>query len=193
MLYKWKLLKNIIGLLLFLFLSCYSRPVNVSNLIDYSDTIDSNMIFDIGISIFNKNLALLKQNIQNEIIQSNGEITQEEIANINSYRIVVNIPRNNTVIFMNNIKRFGIITDESKRNIDFGMRNIHNKNRLVEIRFMLEKYTELLRSANTIADKIMLEKEIINAKMEIESMESYIKDMESKIKYNIISIMIYNK
>jgi hypothetical protein len=188
------LVKMFLCIIILGFFSCYSSPENINNSIDYSDTISSKtMIYDIGIDIFNKNLPMLKQNIFNEIIQNNGKITQEEIENINSHRIVINIPRNNTVNFIIKIKTFGIVVNENKRGNDTKEYFNNMEIQLENIKYMLEKYNHLLQDSTTISDKLMLEKEINNAEREIEMLEKNKKEIESRIEYNTITIIMYNK
>jgi hypothetical protein len=184
---------NIFGIIIFCFLSCYSNQTNINNLIDYSVTESSDMTYDIGITIYNKNLSSLNQNIKNEIIKMNGKIRFEKIENINRYRILVDIPQKNTAEFIGNIKKFGIVVNESMgSNNDIARLNFF-KERIIQLNGMLEINNGLLKNANTITDKLLLEKEIMKTKEEISGMESSIKQSESRIGYNNITIEMNSK
>jgi DNA repair ATPase RecN len=150
-------------------------------------------IYDIEINIFNKNLTILKQNVFDEIIQNDGKIIQEGIQNINTYRIVINMPKNNTANFIAKIRTFGIVVNENMRGNDVGQHFNDMEMRLRNIKNMLEKYNELLQKATDISDKLILEKEINNAEMEIEMMERNNDEMKSRLENNTIIILMYNK
>jgi hypothetical protein len=81
-------------IIIFSLFSCYSSPENIDDLMDYSDNTKT---YNIGISIFNKNIKMLKKNIFDEIIKNDGKIIQEEIQNINYHRILINIPKNKNI------------------------------------------------------------------------------------------------
>ena len=161
---------------------------------DYSNILLSKMtIYDIEITIFNKNIAMLKQNIFNEIIQNDGKLIHEEIQNTNSYRIVINMPKNNTADFIAKIRTFGVVVNENIRGNDVGRHFNDTEMRLINIKNMLEKYNELLQKATDISDKLILEKEINNAEMEIKIMERNNDEMKSRLENNTITILMYNK
>jgi hypothetical protein len=147
-------------------------------------------IYDIEINIFNKNIVMLKQNVLDEIIQNDGKIIQEEIQNINSYRIVISMPKNNTANFMVKIKTFGIVVNENIRGNDIGRHFNDMEMRLTNIKNMLGKYNELLHGATDISDRLILEKEINNAEMEIKMMERNNDEMESRLENNTRTILM---
>jgi hypothetical protein len=150
-------------------------------------------IYDIGINIFNKDIKLLKQNVLYEIIQNDGNIIQEEVQNVNNYRIVVSIPKNNTADFITKIKTYGVVADENIRGNDIRDYFKSMEMRIINIKNMLEKYNDLLEKASDISDKLMLEKEINYAEMEITGMESSKQEMELRLENNTITILLYNK
>jgi septal ring factor EnvC (AmiA/AmiB activator) len=150
-------------------------------------------IYDIEINIFNKNITMLKQNISDEIIKNDGKIIQEEIQNINAYRIVISMPKNNTANFIVKIKKFGIAVNENMLGNDVAGYFNDMEMRLINIKNMLEKYNKLLQEATDISDKLILEKEINNAEMEIRMMERNTNEMKSRLENNNITILMYNK
>jgi hypothetical protein len=161
---------------------------------DYSDIFLSGMtIYDIEINIFNKNITMLKQNVFDEIIQNHGKIIQEEIQNINSYRIAINMPKNNTANFIAKIRTFGIVANENIRGNNVERHFNDMEMRLINAKNMLEKYNELLQKATDISDKLILEKEINNAEMEIKMMERNNDEMKSRLENSAITILMYNK
>jgi hypothetical protein len=187
-------LKTFLCVTIFCLFSCYSSPEKINGLIDYSDVILSKTtIYDIEVNIFNKDLGTLRQNVFNEIIQNDGEIIREEIQNINSYRIIINMPRNNTAEFIRKIKEYGIVVNETMNGNNVKDFFESMEMRLMNIKNMLEKYNELLKDATEISDKLLLEREINNAQMEIESIERNRNEMEFRLKNNTIIILMYNK
>ena len=184
---------NIFVIIIFCFLSCYSNQTNINSLIDYSVTESSDMTYDIGITIYNKNLSSLNQNIKNEIIKMDGKIRFETIENINRYRINVDIPQKNTAEFIGNIRKFGIVVNESMgSNNDIARLNFFRE-RISQLNSMLEINNGLLKNANTITDKLLLEKDIMNIKQDISGMENNIKQLEPRIGCNNIAIVMNSK
>jgi hypothetical protein len=177
----------------FLLFSCYSNPKSINGLIDYSDTNLPNMMYDIGIDIFDKDISILRHNIFNEIIKNNGKIMQETIENINSHRITVNIPKNNTADFIAKVRTFGIVVNENKRGNDIEQYYKDTEMRFINIKNMLETYEKLLKDSTNISDKLMLEEKINDAKMGIESRVRQKKEMEVRVENNTITILMYNK
>jgi hypothetical protein len=161
---------------------------------DYPNIFLSKMtIYDIEINIFNKNITMLKQNVFDEIIQNDGKIIQEEIQNMNNYRIVINMPRNNTADFIARIRTFGVVVNENIRGNDAERHFDDMEMRIINTKSMLEKYNELLQKATDISDKLILEKEINNAEMEIKMMERNNNEMKSRLENNTIIILMYNR
>nr|WP_269775821.1 DUF4349 domain-containing protein [Treponema primitia] len=112
---------------------------------------------------------------------------------MNRYRMIITIPKNNTVNFITKIKTFGIVVDENKHSNDAAGYFDNIEMRLENIKTMLEKYKGLLQDSITISDKIMLEKEINSAETEIETMERSKNEMKSRFEYNTITLVMYNK
>ena len=139
--------KILFCIIIFGLFSCHSSPEDANHLMDYSNILLSKMtIYDIEITIFNKNITMLKQNIFNEIIENDGKLIHEEIQNTNSYRIVINMPKNNTANFISKIRTFGVVVNENIRGNDVGrhfndteMRLINIKNNLQDVFFRYRK------------------------------------------------------
>lgn len=103
--------KVLLGMFFVSLFSCYSNPKNINNSINYSGIISSQrVIHGIGIEIFNKKIATLIQEMNNEIVQNNGEIIQERIENINTYIIDIRMRRSNIINFIEKVKTFGIVS-----------------------------------------------------------------------------------
>jgi hypothetical protein len=175
--------------------SCYSNPGSIHNSINYSDIISSQKVIrDIGIDIFNKNIAILTQGIKDEIVQNNGEIIQESIENINLYRIIVKMHRSRIVNFIEKVNTLGIVVNgniNSSGNMETYIDNYEMQ--LRNIKSMLGRYNELLKNANTITDILTMEKEINIANMEMERIERSRMEMISSLEYVNVSIAMRNK
>jgi hypothetical protein len=186
--------KMILVILFICLFSCYSSPEKINSLINYSnDFLSKTENYNIGISIYNKNILLLRQNINVEILKHDGIIREVNIENINRHNIIVNIPKSNTLSFLEKIEAYGIVVNASqtsyssweyKNTVDIQLRNSKN---------MLEKNYELLKNANAISDRLMLEKEINNLNIDIEMMERRKMETEFSLEFNTISILMYNK
>lgn len=188
------IIKTFFCVIIFALFSCYSNPENANHLTDYSSIILSETtVYNIEINIFNKNIAMLRKNVFNEIIQNGGKILQDEILNINTYRMGITIPKNKTPDFIAKMGTFGVVVTTNIRENDFGGYFSGMEMRLINIKNMLEKYKELLQKATNISDKLTLEKEINNAEMEIEMMESRSDEMKLSLENSTITILMYNR
>jgi hypothetical protein len=179
---------------IFSFVSCHSGPEDAGHAVDYSGIVLSKMtIYSIEITLFNKNLALLRKNVVDEITQHHGEITREEFGSINFCVITINMPKNNTADFIAKIKTHGVVINENMQGNYTGEYFSGTEMRLMNVKKMLEKYKELLREATTISDKLLLEKEINGAEMEIEAIEGNKEEMKSRLENNSITIFLRGK
>jgi hypothetical protein len=111
----------------------------------------------------------------------------------NTSRLVVYIPKLNIVNFIENIKSYGIIINETLHyadiNRDMGINDIEM--RLENAKNMLEKFDALLIGADNITDKIALEKEISNVRNEIEMLQLRKEEMEIRIENVTLSIIMH--
>ena len=174
--------------------SCYSspEPENVNNLIDYSDVASSEKSHHIGISLYNRNLLLLKQSVMNEITHVGGRIRNETIENTNECKIKTDIPKSTTEEFMEKIKQYGITVQESKtayedRHLERTKENIEELYQMIEIK------NKLLNTDISLYDKLALEKDILQAKMDIKYREEGIKELEARIGFSSVEIRMYNQ
>jgi hypothetical protein len=180
-------------IIIFALFSCYSGPKNTDNQINYSDIFLSKMVvYDVNVRISNKDIALLKQNVFDAIFEHDGKIIRDDIT-INTYMTTVSMPRNSAADFLLKIRTFGVVFDENIHGSSIGEYFGDTERRLAYTKNILEKCNDLLQNATDISDKLMLEKEINNAKMEIEAMERGKQEMESRIENNTIVILMVNQ
>ena len=151
--------------------SCHSSPGTANGLIDYLAIQNSeNTVFTIGIDIFSRDLNNLKNNIVNEIMTNDGRIDHDTVENINTNRLAVTIPRRNIAGFMERIKTFGIVVNETMRS--WLLHNDASISSMIGLtRDLLERNEALLLTADTISDKIMLQREIHHLQMQLDSWE----------------------
>ena len=168
----------IFSVLLLIITSCYSSPKAVTGLIDYYEIQNStNIRFEIGIEIYNRNLNILRQNILNEIFLNNGIILADNLDSINFNRIIITIPKDRIFEFMTKIKEFGIVVNETLRS---GI--INNELFFAEVertRNLIERYEALLATAESISDKMILEREISMTRGRLESFERDINEIDN--------------
>ncbi|MDR1024406.1 MAG: DUF4349 domain-containing protein [Treponema sp.] len=193
MLLKKFALKTWPCIVIFALFSCYSGPKNTDDPMNYSDIfLSKRVVYNIDVHIFNKDIALLKQNVFDAIFQNDGQIIREDIT-INTHRTTVSMPRNSSADFLLKIRSFGVVVSENIQGSSIGEYFGDTERRLTYTKNILEKCNDLLQNATDISDRLMLEKEINNAKMEIEAMERGKQEMESRIENNTIVILMANK
>jgi hypothetical protein len=161
---------------------------------DYLDiSLAKTRMYNMELSIYNKDITNLRKSIVKEIVENGGIMMNDVMETRNNHRMFVYIPKLNIVNFVENIKLYGTITNETltytDRNRDTGINEVEM--RLDNARNMIGKFNALLANAESIADKITLEKEIYNTQNEIEMMELRKKDMEIRIENVAVSILLH--
>jgi hypothetical protein len=189
--YFSNVLKVMSGVFIIAAVSCHSTPEANNALIDFSTIQSSNRVaYDLEISIYNKDIGALKQNIINEITLNNGAITNDTVENIRTHRLLASIPKHNIAKFMEKIKTFGIVTDETLRSQTINI--VYYESQIERTKNLLEKNNSLLLTTNNATDKIALEREIHSLQLQLDGLNRNREELENRIENLNLNITIFN-
>ena len=189
-----KYFEDIFRMLNFVFIiiiiSCNSTPKINDSVIDYLAIQSSKMVINsLGIDIYNKEINTAKQNIINEIIINDGIVLQDTFDNVDGNKIVAYIPKNNIVAFMEKIRTFGIVVNETQFSTIISPAELEFD--FERDRTLLAEYESLLLTTNNIIDRIALDKEISLLQERLRMGEGRSREIQDRIENVSVSIRIF--
>ncbi len=122
----------------------------------------------------------------------------EEITNTNNGYITyksnnflrIKVPVDKVEFYLNELKKAGKITQNSKSATDITLNYYDTKLRLENLNKSRERYLELLKQAENVETTLKVEKELERLLYEIESLKASMNNLENQIAYTSIDIYL---
>lgn len=176
-----------------------SRKVNIYA--DNNSNLDKKPYDDADKPIEQGNKRILTYNyvvvIESDNFENSSQLI-EEITNTNNGYITyksnnfsrIKVPVDKVEFYLNELKKAGKITQNSKSTTDITLNYYDTKLRLENLNKSRERYLELLKQAENVETTLKVEKELERLLYEIESLKATMNNLENQIAYTSIDIYL---
>ncbi len=150
-----------------------------------------------SISFETENIEQTRTRIEELVKKSNGYISREysyDYTEEKRYDMTVRIPADKFDVFVNGLS--GMIVKLDNKDIqvrDVTEEYVDIESRIKTKKDLLNRYTELLKQAKTVAEMMDVEREIGNIQAELESLQGRINVLKNQVSYSTLSISFYEK
>lgn len=145
--------------------------------------------FEKSIEAINKSIDEFKGFIQSSYMNGNGIDSNGNTYNRNS-NITARIPSKDLDNYLTKLRVIAHVTQEGQHGEDVTPTYVDNEARLKVLRAKEDRLLEILKESKNVTDIIAVESELYNVRQDIESAESYLKNLDNLIEYSTVYINI---